>query len=1169
METRFAFLLVLGLAFVAVVRPFGPDGAGGIDPLVTQTSTDRIDSARVRSLTTVGRTGTDLLDDFLGPAGASATPPELDILVATLPDPVQSHLDWSYDGALEGMLRAFQTAGYLPDRFWIPPTNAWVPRSTRDSALLWEYAPAVFLFRRAPSEGDTAAALRLLYVVGELPTIGLYPHALHRAFHERAALLRSSRFRAAAGSDTLRIIGPVFSGSSASLRRALTSGPDNCVPLVVSVVTGSATSPSNRGILAAPDPKRTITFAATVHTDGAFAMARDTVLTLLGVDSTRVAILTESATGYGNDLARAELGKAAGFLRMSFPVNVASVRNKLEQQATAAEAAPFGFRPTLPSRVPLALRDRPSTRETPAPYSDLTPAAVELVVAQIARTLEQHQIRLVGLEATDVRDKLFLAEEIRKRIRDVKFFTTEGNILFLRTDRVRALHGMLVFSTYPLVLENQWWTWSRGPHMLLANEGAQGIYNATLLQLGQPGDLLEYRVPGDTTSTTPPIWLTAVGSASMVPLRYFDWRVNGPAPGVAGQVGPAPPRAAAFTVPLGGGILALGLGVIALAIYTVCWLRSRWPTSRLSVSSDQRRPGFAPERWHYWSLRRRVEEFSLYIHREFYLALVLLALLCALLPAGLLVVDNPGESQWLRALVLVSILAGLIGLAVAASASLALVARAYASARVLLRWSISFRKFDWLVEVAARYGVALIGIAVLATLLAYGDKVLAMSGVEQAIFVHRAGQVDGEISPLVPLALAGFGFAAWAWWHLNRIRLLFRQSTFEAMCRLREGPPARLKTAAEHVAEIRHRLYFVIPARSAYWLLAALALLASWVLFRFGRTLEWAAFSPRQRLFDWLLGYAVLGTLAATPWAVYRLLATWWELRAYLAQIAELPLMAAFERLPERLSRLTRLTFFTGNPAATIAAIARVQWTQLRNIYAHRATSFRYAPPGHQPLSAVIRQCMRHHTAVGEDVEQDARGLAMITVALGKAWESEPSEAEIDHVLAKASQASPGEDPRSASTVSKFRRTFDGPIRLWVRAAEEYAAMRVVDYVESVVGHVRVLTVFLLLSLLLATAMLSSYPYHPQAWIKLFFLIVLGATVASLLTMTVQMNRDEVLSRITRTDPGRIHWDMTFIRNLVLFGVLPLVSLLTSEFPVIRDFLTAWMEPVSRMLGGR
>jgi hypothetical protein len=279
--------------------------------------------------------------------------------------------------------------------------------------------------------------------------------------------------------------------------------------------------------------------------------------------------------------------------------------------------------------------------------------------------------------------------------------------------------------------------------------------------------------------------------------------------------------------------------------------------------------------------------------------------------------------------------------------------------------------------------------------------------------------------------------------------------------------------------------------------------------------------------------------------------------------------MAAFERLPERLSRLTRLTFFAGNPAATIGAIARVQWGQLRNIYQHRATSFRYPPPAQQGLSTIIAQCMRASAAVGQSLQQDAEALALVNVALAQAWKEEPSEAEIDHVLAKSSQATPGEDPRSASTISKFRRTFDGPIRLWVRAAEEYAALRVVEYVEGIIGHVRVLTVFLLLSLLLATAMLSSYPYHPQAWIKLFFLIVLAGTVAGLITMTVQMNRDDVLSRITRTDPGRIHWDMTFIRNLVLFGVLPLVSLLTSEFPIVRDFLTSWMEPVSRMLGGR
>ena len=90
-----------------------------------------------------------------------------------------------------------------------------------------------------------------------------------------------------------------------------------------------------------------------------------------------------------------------------------------------------------------------------------------------------------------------------------------------------------------------------------------------------------------------------------------------------------------------------------------------------------------------------------------------------------------------------------------------------------------------------------------------------------------------------------------------------------------------------------------------------------------------------------------------------------------------------------------------------------------------------------------------------------------------------------------------GEEP---STALLIRRGFAGRVRLWVRAAEEYAGTRMVEYVEWVtLSHLRELALFMLLSLLLATLLLSSYPYPPQSLLRLILLVVLwGTAVASL-----------------------------------------------------------------------
>jgi hypothetical protein len=102
----------------------------------------------------------------------------------------------------------------------------------------------------------------------------------------------------------------------------------------------------------------------------------------------------------------------------------------------------------------------------------------------------------------------------------------------------------------------------------------------------------------------------------------------------------------------------------------------------------------------------------------------------------------------------------------------------------------------------------------------------------------------------------------------------------------------------------------------------------------------------------------------------------------------------------------------------------------------------------------------------------------------------------------------------------------------------------------------------MLLSLLLTTLLVSSYPYQPQSLLRLILLLVLLGSVGAFVVVLVQMNRNEVLSRIARTEPGQITWNATFILNLLTFGVVPLLTLLSSEFPGLRNALFAWVQPL-------
>jgi hypothetical protein len=138
----------------------------------------------------------------------------------------------------------------------------------------------------------------------------------------------------------------------------------------------------------------------------------------------------------------------------------------------------------------------------------------------------------------------------------------------------------------------------------------------------------------------------------------------------------------------------------------------------------------------------------------------------------------------------------------------------------------------------------------------------------------------------------------------------------------------------------------------------------------------------------------------------------------------------------------------------------------------------------------------------------------------------------------------------------------------WMQRAEDFVALQVVDYTQWALEHLHKLAAFLFVSLLLSTLLLSSYPFPAQSLVKVVFLCVLLGTVAALLVVMVQMNRDEILSRISGTEPGKITWDSSFVLNAMLVGVVPLLALLSSEFPGVRKVLFAGLDPLLKSIFG-
>jgi hypothetical protein len=372
--------------------------------------------------------------------------------------------------------------------------------------------------------------------------------------------------------------------------------------------------------------------------------------------------------------------------------------------------------------------------------------------------------------------------------------------------------------------------------------------------------------------------------------------------------------------------------------------------------------------------------------------------------------------------------------------------------------------------------------------------------------------------------------------------------------------------------------------------------------------------------------------LAAIAWGAYRLLSVWSGLRRVLRALSGTPMITAFERLPKRVSRLARLGFVGVPRSAVVAPISALQWRHLAAATralgippqpappaapeaapapttavsvpitvdetgrvtvpgpgtvaeaangSAVAVAVALAPPpapkGEKPapsadevrLRTAVAEYMRDrgepHTGFGTCGDEGPHGDHLLRLAgvLETFWEVEPDAKDFGSVCAAM-----GKDGDGPSVTGRVRRSFGEPLRTWLAAAEEYAAVQVVDYVEWVVAQLRVLALFLFAALVLTTALLSSYPYEPASLVKLVFFIILLASVGGLLRVSVEMNRDEVLSRVAKTEPGKVTWDRNFLMNGLIFGIVPIATLVSSEFPAVREFLFAWIYPLTRLLGG-
>lgn len=769
--------------------------------------------------------------------GVLAERPEdtrLEFLVALVPDPLDSYMPERFDQAVDAIQQAYADPGafgldppqYLLDRIWLPWTD---PDAA--AARTWRKTPGVLLFR-----DPGRRLLSTVFLVGESPKSGIARESFRNALQVIRAFLPAG--------EPVRVLGPTFSGSADSLELALREVP------AAEIVSGSATAWDLEAMLHRP-PRAS--FCRTVVPDRILQRsAYEFLAQEMGWDLTKVAFLTEADTAYGQAATSGQQSQT-DFVIIRFSSRLSRLRTASEREAERGSQG--GFLRSSKTLLDLSLAAEGKPVDVVPQITPLTSRGNDLEIANLLETISREGIRYVGIVATDVRDRLFLAERVRSFSKGVVLFTLDNNLLYAHPQVASSMNGTLVLTSFPLFTEGQPWLpggeWAGWRfRRQFTSELHQGVFLATRRLLTRAS------VP------EPRVWITVVGGGSLWPIASLPVEGEGDRFWTCGS-------AAGETATSGadGGrgeseetarVDLKVLLVMAVLFLLALWLRSVVPPKDTFPHPESA----ARARW------------------------------LLLLGAAVLWVTG-GVVTVLGALPLRG-----PGLPLPTLNRPFLVALAVAYAGLVWLIARTVRTFTGLWSVAPGRGAAFVGwvvawivaAALLLLALAWVLPWLWMPGGIPYFYLRLRNQASG-LSPVTSLMWLGGGLFLWALLELKRCRLVVRQETAWPF----ENCPERPLTGCAELAEDLRRLLegFLFSRRFVrFWIVLVLAL--GFPVFLLAQILQPIAEIRPYGLVA--LFFAVLLLVFAAS-SFYRFMAAWRTLSALLQRLDHTRLVGAFERI--------------------------------------------------------------------------------------------------------------------------------------------------------------------------------------------------------------------------------------------------------------------------------
>ena len=132
------------------------------------------------------------------------------------------------------------------------------------------------------------------------------------------------------------------------------------------------------------------------------------------------------------------------------------------------------------------------------------------------------------------------------------------------------------------------------------------------------------------------------------------------------------------------------------------------------------------------------------------------------------------------------------------------------------------------------------------------------------------------------------------------------------------------------------------------------------------------------------------------------------------------------------------------------------------------------------------------------------------------------------------------------------------------RCASDFVALRYAAWIRYVVAHMRNLLWHVSIGFALMVVALNTLHFQSPQILRYFLTATFGLAAVPMLLLFAQVERNPVLSRMAETKSGELGLD--FYLKFASFGLLPMISVLSTVFPDLAQFLTSWLQPTLESL---